>query len=179
MAFSIVKMSAEYSGLTRAFRVNPDSCNNPTHYQDYLKFCAVTDQLSGLGVTHLLINQNEKTRQQAIAGFITLKATSLVKIYDEFSEGHAALEITELAIDINFERQGLGTLLVKFAITTAANINDEFMGIEYIVLCADPEAVAFYSHPTLDFKKLEEYYYLPREAWNRGCIPMLIKLPCC
>ncbi len=177
MAFYIEKMSPKYSGLTRNFRVNPGSCNNPTHYEEYLKYYAQTDQICGLGVTHLFITEDETKKQKIIAGFITLKSTSLIKIFDEYDEGHGALEITELAIDMNYERRGLGTLLVQYAITIAANLKKEFLGIEYVVLCADPEAVKFYSRPPLEFKKLEEYYSIPREDWNRNCTPMLIKLP--
>ncbi len=163
-------------GLTWNFRVNPESCNNPTHYEEYLKFNALTDQRCGLAVTHVLVEDDDTTRQKKIAGFIALKATSLVKEYEEYNEGHPALEIAELAIDKEYERHGFGTLLVQFAITTAASLNDNHLGIEYVVLCADPEAVEFYTKAPLDFKKLEDYYNLPREGWNQNCIPLLVKI---
>jgi len=176
MPFYIDKMTQDYMGLTRNFTVNPYSCKNPLHYENYLKFCAISDQKRGIGVTHVLIDEHEETKQKKIAGFITLKATSLTKSYEDYDEGHPALEIAELAIDKEYERRGLGTLLVQFAITTAAILNEEFLGIEYVVLCADPEAVNFYSKDTFGFKRLEEYYNVPREGWNVNCIPMFLKV---
>ena len=168
-------MKSQHLGLTRDFRVNPLSCSNPSHYEEYLKFYAITDKRVGLGVTHLFLDINDGITK--IAGFITLKATSLMKIYDEYTEGRGALEITEIAIDQSYEKRGFGTLLVQFAVAKAQELKQNHLGIEYIVLCADPEVVGFYSRQDLGFVELQEYYDIPREGWNVDCTPMLIRLP--
>ena len=123
---------------------------------------------------------NDKTKEESIIGFITLRTTSFIKKYEDYNEGHSALEIAEIAIDQNFEKQGWGSILVKFAISIASNLNTKYAGIEYIVLCADPKAENFYkdfNKPNLGFKKIIDMYAeIPRDGWNVKCIPMLVKL---
>ena len=109
-------MSSDHIGLTYKFHVNPESCDNPNHYEQYIKWCAITDQKEGKGLTHLFIQMNDKTKEESIIGFITLRTTSFIKKYEDYNEGHSALEIAEIAIDQNFEKQGWGSILVKFAI---------------------------------------------------------------
>ena len=78
MPFSHNLMGKEYFGLALKFNVSPDSCDNPSHYENYLRFCAISDYQSGRGVTHLILDTNEKGDTIAIAGFVTLRATSLI-----------------------------------------------------------------------------------------------------
>jgi hypothetical protein len=49
------------------------------------------------------------------------------------------------------------------------------IGIEYVVACADSASVSFYEKN--DFVLLSEHYEVPREGWNRNCIPMALRLP--
>lgn len=161
-------------GLTRGFQVNPNSCGNSFHYSEYISFCAITDQLEGHGTTHALIEEND-TGDKKLLGFITLRASSLVKRYDDADYGDAALEIVELAVGEEHEREGLGTILVSFALDTAVKIHSQYAAIRYITLCADEHAVSFYER--FGFGKLENYGTIPKNGWNVNCIPMYLRLP--
>lgn len=66
-------------GLAWSFHVSPDSCENPEYYSDYIQMFAVTDYLTGMGVTHLLVD----TDANIMAGYITIRATSLVSSNDD------------------------------------------------------------------------------------------------
>lgn len=166
-------LNDENVGLAWNFGVNPDSCNNPEHYENFIRFSALSDQKYGRGTTHLLIDEEERK----LMGFITLRASSLIKIYSHMKEGHSALEISEIAVDKEFERIGVGTVLVNFAIALASRFNESALGIEYITLCSDPSALDFYlNKKRFGFGKLEDYHELPRDGWNNDCIPLFLKL---
>lgn len=179
MGFVFEKMSAKYIGLAWKFHVSPTSCDNPEHYENFLRLIAISDHAAGRGVTHILVDtcdeENDINENSKIAGFITLRATSLVDTCDGASYVKPALEIAELAIDKEYERNGIGSKLVDTAILVATTLNDEFIGVQNVVLCADPKAVGFYENPKVGFGRLTDYYVL-REGWNRNCTPMYIKL---
>ena len=161
------------------FKVNPTSCDNYTHYEDYIKFCAITDQKIGLGTTHIYVVEDEQGNVHDILGYITLRSNSLIKIIGiesgEYEEGHSALEISELAVKEGFERNDIGSKLVEYALVMATELNDSKIGIEYITLCADPRSVDFYKK--LEFDLMSNHgELLPREGWNRTCIPMYLKI---
>ena len=109
-------------------------------------------------------------------GFVTLRASSLTVECENYTEGHPALEISELAVDKKYERQGIGTDLVKLAVVEAGELNSDYLGIEYLVLCADPASIDFYLHSKFNFDKLKDFFYLPREQWNVSCEPLFSKL---
>ena len=158
-------------GLAWKFQVNPDSCDNPEHYEEYIKFHAVRDCLDGRGTTHILV-EDEK-----ILGYITFKASCLTRRYDgsDLPEGDPALEIAELAISTEAENMGYASLLVQYSFVISGEINQNQLGIRYITLCADPKAVGFYEKH--GFKRIEEWQEIPREGWNKNCIPMFIRVP--
>ena len=47
--------SSEHIGLTWDFQVNPETCGNNTHYENYIRFSTLSDKRYGLGTTHVLI----------------------------------------------------------------------------------------------------------------------------
>ena len=173
-------MHRDYAGLAWNFHVSPDSCDNPQHYEYYLRFNAISEQANGRGVTHLLIDTGTDNSTilptSRIAGFITLRATSLIETCDGKSYVKPSLEIAELAVDKDYERQGYGVQLVNIAILMAELLNTDSLGIQNVVLCADPKAVGFYENKKVGFGKVEDYYDMPRDGWNDNCIPMYIKL---
>jgi len=173
----IVNMSSEYAGLAWKFQVNPESCDNCLHYTNYIRLIAINDNMRGMGTTFIIVGcESDTFDEQAIAGYVTLKAATLIKDVVEGQRiGEPALEISELAVNELYENQGIGSLLVQFALTKATELNKRFLGIKHVVLCADPAAVDFYKK--LDFVELEAYSELPRERWNRNCTPMYITLP--
>jgi len=172
---SRARYNSEYAGLAFNFKVNPDSCGNSVHYENYLRFSALADQNSGKGVTHILLSIDEETNEKAIIGFATVRTSSLIMNVETHHEGRAALEITELAVDIRFEKKGFGKYLVNWAINIADTLRRESVGIEYMTLCADPDSVSFYENN--GFTMISTLYDIPREGWNVDCIPMLMKFP--
>ena len=159
----------EHAGLAFNFKVNPSSCKNPEHYENYLKFIAINDKAEGRGTTHILLDNEH------ILGFITLRASSLMRDVDGKTYGDAALEIAEIAVCQTDERKGFGRLFVDLALSIASQLNNTALGIRYITLCADPSAVDFYKK--LGFKPVADYGEIPREGWNDNCVPMFAKLP--
>lgn len=179
MSYSHVLMGIEYFGLALNFNVSPNSCDNPEHYENYLRFCAIEDYKNGRGVTHLFVNVDEDGNEIEIAGFVTLRATSLIS---ESENGvpvvHPSLEIAELAVNKNHEKRGVGSALVNLALCMADELRTEKLGIKYVVLCADPKAIGFYENKH-KFEKIGELYQTPREGWNESCEAMYITLPEC
>lgn len=176
MPYSYELMSGKFMGLAWKFHVSPDSCDNPDYYEQYLRLCSISDYKSGMGITHLIVDTDNEGNAVAIAGFVTLRATSLVN-----TDGngvkivHPSLEIAELAVNKDYERKGIGTKLVDTAIFIADKLRASFLGIKYVVLCADPKAIGFYEK--MDFGKIGDLYEALREGWNNNCEPMYITLP--
>ena len=110
-----------------------------------------------------------------ILGYITLRANSFIHKYERGLEGEPSMEILELAVSKEYERQGIGTALFQFAVTLAADVTNNYMGVRYLLVCADPPAVGFYSK--MGLSKVEEYGQIPRDGWNDNCVPMFVKLP--
>lgn len=170
-------MSSDYAEIARNFRVNSKHCDNPEHYETFIRQDCFADHKQGMGVTHVFVDENEQTGERKIAGYITLRCSSLVmESGEDYKLGFPALEIAELAVDENYERCGLGTDMVKFAINEAAELNDMRIGIQYVILCADIAAVGFYSNKELNFQKIRPLQEIPREHRNSECKPMMLKI---
>jgi ribosomal protein S18 acetylase RimI-like enzyme len=169
------QFNKEHSGLAFKFQVNPDSCGNHEHYEHYLRFIALTDRRIGKGFTHILIQKDTVSDTETIIGFVTLRASSLISENDNEVLGRAAIEIAEIAIGKTFERQGYGKAILDFVFLLVDEMRTSTIGIEYVVACADSASVSFYEKN--DFVRLSKHYEVPREGWNRNCIPMAIKLP--
>lgn len=175
MSFFKTKVDSENVKMAWNFYVNEEKCKNPNHYNDYIRYQALTDQNNGLGVTYLYIDHNDETKEECIMGYISLRASSFIKDMGESKKfGYPALEIAELAVDKNYTNRSIGTDMVLDSINIANEMN-EIASIKYVVLCADPTAEQFYIK--LNFTKmcnsLEE---VPREHGNIDCIPMYLKL---
>ena len=169
-------MSKEYIELTNRFKVNPKRCDNPGHYEMYIKQDCFTDQKQGMGVTHVFVDE-ENGLDKAIAGYITLRGSSLImESGDKYKLGFPALEISELAVNTEYEGRGLGTDMVKFAINEAVELNETTMGFQYVILCADVAAVDFYKNSNLNFKPIRQMQEIPREHRNSTCKPMMLKV---
>lgn len=175
MSFYKTKINPENAALAWSFYVDEEKCKNPQHYNDYLRFQALTDQNEGLGVTYLYIEHNEITNKECIMGYISLRTSSFIKDMGESKKfGYPALEIAELAVDKNYTKRHVGTDMVIDAINIANEMN-EVASIKYVVLCADPTAEQFYAK--LEFKKMRNVLEeVPREYDNIDCVPMYLKL---
>lgn len=170
-------MSKDYAKIAQKFRVNPDHCEHPEHYESFIRQDCFTDHKQGMGVTHVFVDEDEDSREKTIAGYITLRCSSLIMDSGgSYKLGYPALEISELAVDRNYERMGLGTEMVMFAIHEAAELNNKLLGIQYVILCADNAAVEFYSNSKLKFEELRFMQQIPREHRNSKCKPMMLKI---
>jgi len=178
MSIYMELMSSDYIELAKQFRVNPKHCDNPEHYQNYIWQESISDHKQGMGVTHVFVDENDETKEKKIAGYITLRSSSLIMDSGEsYKLGFPALEISELAVDCNYEGKNLGTDMVKFAISEAIRLNEDAIGIQYVILCADPKAVGFYTKKSVGFRKLlSTYQQIPRERRNKNCTPMYLKV---
>ncbi len=168
-------ISKENASLGFKFSVDDSKCDNPQHYNDYIKFSALQDLNDGLGVTYLYIEYIEEKQEEFIMGYVSLRMSSLIKDMGEDKKfGYPALEIAELAVDKRYTNKHIGTDMVLDSINTANLLNDT-ASVKYLVLCADPKAVEFYKK--IDFNELiNETGEIPREHCNIRCTPMLIKL---
>lgn len=178
MSFFSDVYSAKYYEQAIKFHVNPEKCENPEHYDDYLVYNANIDYEKGLAVTYIFCEENDETNEVCIMGFLSLKTSSLVVDEGEKLKcGYPALEIAELAVSKDYEGTGKGTEFVEFAMQKAYELG-EVVGIRYLILCADPMAVGFYKNRNLKFVELDGRYdgQVPREKWNMRCVPMAKKL---
>lgn len=169
-------MSNNYADIAQEFKVNPQKCANPMHYENFIKFDCHIDQKQGMGVTHVFIDEDD-TGSKKIAGYIALRCSSLImNVGEQYKLGYPALEIAELAVDYNYENHGLGTDMVKFAIGEAVKMNENMIGIQYVILCADIAAVEFYSNRELKFSPIRQMQEIPRKHRNSECVPMMLKI---
>jgi len=171
---SIELYKTEHAILAQSFHVNSEKCENPAHFDDYIRLCALSDYRKGVATTHVMIERDNENNPLCICGFISLKAATLItdekKMY-----GVPAIEIAELAVDKNYENSGVGKALLQFAARTC-DILRETIGNKYLLVCAERHAVGFYKH-VLPFVNANDYYRIPREIWNDECIPLYLILP--
>jgi ribosomal protein S18 acetylase RimI-like enzyme len=175
MSFYKMKVTSENVGMSWSFFVDDTRCENPEHYNSYLRYQALTDQNEGLGVTYLYVEHNEETEVESIMGYITLRVSSFIKDMGESKKfGYPALEIAELAVDKKYAGRHIGTEMVLDAVNIANELN-KIVSIKYIVLCSDPTAESFYKK--LEFVKMSDTWEeVPREHSNVTCVPMYLKL---
>lgn len=164
-------LNSENVGLAWTFNVSPSSCDNPEYYRNFVTLCAMDEAKAGLSRTHMFIDE-EKNK---LAGYISLRASALFYEDEGKIRAKPAVEISELAVDENYERKGVGTEMFSYAVFTADNLRDCVMGVSHIILCADPMAVEFYKK--LGFDEISSGYKVPRDGWNDNCVPMYIRLP--
>lgn len=172
MNLSLSLFNQDLSGLAWHFHVSPSSCGNPMHYENYLRFSALSDARSGMGVTHVLFDESVNR----IAGFVTLRMSSLFYTGEDGKKrGSPALEIAELAVDADYERCGVGSSLLDLAIRAADVIRADMAGVKYLLACADPAAVGFYEKN--GFSRVSDLYEMPRDGSNNDCFPMYVQFP--
>ncbi len=170
MKLSFSLFDKELSELAWRFHVSSSSCENPQHYESYLRFNAIADKQSGMGVTHVLVDSDANR----IAGFITLRVSALFYTTDEGNKrGSPALEIAELAVDADYEKRRIGSLLADFATYTADELRGKLVGIKCLLACADPAAVGFYEKK--GFCPVSSLYEVLRDGYNDNCVPMYVQ----
>lgn len=169
---SLETYQTDYNIHSHSFKVNPDSCIQPTYYEEYLKYDAISDQLEGNGCTYILIDRDDNRTE--IAGFFTLRTTACILDNDDESVSHPAIEISTLAVAHQYERKQLGRLMIHAVLAIAKRLRG-IIGIKYIVLRSDIKSVGFYK--SCGFREAGDWYKVPETNQNRGCVPMYMKLP--
>lgn len=168
--FSVI--DKENVGLAGRFSVNPSSCANSEFYRTYLQFSALSDLYTGKDTTHLFIDEDAKR----IMGFVTLRASAIISRGEgENMTGIPALEVSVLAVDKDYEGQGVGSTLIDYVLSQADELHKQYMGLQYIVLAADKKAVGFYER--MGFVPIEKSWnQIPKENWTGDCVPMSLGL---
>lgn len=171
--FKLERFTSEYIGLAWKFHVSPSSCDNPDLYETYLRCSAISEGNAGMGTTHIVLDRDANK----IAGYITWRASSLIS---ENSSGikivNPALEIAMLAVDRDYERQKIGTALIKQTVATAEKIRTKLLGIRHIVVCPAPYSIGFYKKTKM-FKPLNAIFEVLHDGNNDGCVPYFMTLP--
>lgn len=174
MNLEIEQLNQDLVGLGWDFHVSPISCDNPDYYEQYLRFVAVSDFQSGMGVTYLAVNHTDTGN--AAAGYITLRASALsIPGEDGKPLTCPALEIAELAVAEKYERQGIGTMMLDFAVRMVVELRKTKMGVKCLLVVADPSATGFYRK--YGFGDISETYSALYDGFNNHCTPMVIMLP--
>lgn len=163
------RLNSDNVGLAWKFHVSPASCNSPEYYENYIRLCASSDYIAGMGVTHLLVDEDNGG---ALAGYITLRSTSLC---GSEKSVHPAIEIAELAVCSEYERKGVGTALLEVAFKLIEDLRRDSIGIKYVLVCSDPASVDFYKK--FEFSELVSVYEILRDGWNNNCTPLFMRLP--
>jgi ribosomal protein S18 acetylase RimI-like enzyme len=169
-------VSKEYGSISFDFKSNDDDGFKDS-FRDYLIQNAIIDQEKGIGTTHLFIDENDSTGEKKILGFYTLRCSSLIISSEGNNKiGEPALEIYELAVHKDYERTGIGSILMKNIFANAINLNKTLIGIKHVVLCSIEDAVKFYEDK-FGFKPIASYEQVPREFSNLDCLSMSVRLP--
>lgn len=155
-------------GLAEYFSVNPLYCTNEDFYKQYLQFNAIFDMHSGNTATHVFVDK----KANRIMGYISLRANSIVSKDDKsMITGKPSLEISVLAVDKDYEHQGVGTVLMAKALEIASTLHEKYIGVKHLILAADPNAVGFYEK--MGFRKMaSQWEQIPAESFSGTCVPM-------
>ncbi len=173
--FCIEALNDSHREITKDFTAE-ENPNGTDFFNKYLNVSAPHDQKSGNAQTHLMIETDEGGKQ-TVVGFYSLRASSLVKYTDDFDGariGEPALEIYQLAVRRNRQKQGIGTSLLMDIIARVTEMAKQ-IGIMHLLVCSVEESVGFYEK--CNFKKIPNYKrYIPRNNSNVSCIGMSLPL---
>ena len=157
--------------LVPCFSVNPSSCANSDFYKSYLQLMALSDLKDGRGTTHLYID----AKANRIMGFVSMRASSIVIDEDGRLVGSPAIEISVLAVDSAYEKRGVGRALIDYAVWQANEMRKQNIGVQHMVLIADPKAIGFYKK--VGFEPMpQSQYKSPLETFSEGGVPMYFPL---
>lgn len=97
-----------------------------------------------------------------LIGYYTLKNTSLLFKADNKLRGIPAIEITYLAIDKEYQRQGYGSTIIQNIIYETFEYSDKFSEVNAIVVSSLKDKIGFY----LDnkFVKFTDVFDLPYDS---------------
>lgn len=168
-------MTKEYHAIMFNFKSNDDILDDS--FRDFLIYNAVLDKEKGIGTTQLFIDEDEKTNIKTILGFYTLRCSSLIiGSKDNDKLGEPALEIAEFAVHKDYERTGIGTIMMENIIATSIELNNTIIGVKHLVLCSVIDAINFYK-TKFKFKEIDGCEIIPKELRNVDCLSMSVRVP--
>jgi len=154
-------LSNEHLGLAKKFKVNPSSCGGDGNlYEQKLVLTAQSQQYGDGSVIHVLLESDSNGEPQRIVGYISFVANGIdVPSGGDKIDSLPAIEIKTMAVDRDFERQGIGTLLLDYSIHVAIALRQNFIGVDFIITCAAESSVGFYSkYKKQPFVKLDDFF---------------------
>ncbi|MGI2295961.1 GNAT family N-acetyltransferase [Paenibacillus sp. GXUN7292] len=105
---------------------------------------AYAEQFRGLSSTTLILHRG------IVIGFYTARCTQIEIQMDErtgldmdYDKYVPAVEITFLAVDTNYQREGLGTLILSNIIGECIELT-KWVAVKYLFLWSVPESIDFY-----------------------------------
>jgi GNAT superfamily N-acetyltransferase len=119
--------------------------SNSSELNEFLKEDALKNQIELISKTYLCYYSDQ------LIGYITfatdiLKAEEVQKeerIEDILYKEYPAIKIARLAVDKKYERKGVGTFLLKFAVGKAYDISER-VGCRFITVDSKKESIGFY-----------------------------------
>lgn len=110
---------------------------------EFLKSEALLEQNQGLNTTHLVFYE------ESLMGFVSLCSDSIRLEQGEMQKDNVpygnipAIKIARLAIDKNFQRNGLGSFLINFAVSIVSQIRLQ-MGAKFITVDCYAHRISYY-----------------------------------
>ena len=92
-------------------------------------------------------------------------------MYSKEKQGEPAVEIYELAVHKDYQKQGIGTDIIKTIFAQVYELSEKYLGIKHIVVCAKPTAINFYKK--FNFKEIDKL--VPRTYDNKNCVAMSVR----
>lgn len=141
-------------GLNNFLRLKANKCSDPTDCR---------------GTTTLV------TYNRALVGYYTLKNTSLLFKPDSRKlRGIPAIEITYLAIDKRYQKQGYGSTILQNIIYETFRYSEEFSEVNAIVVSSLKDKVHFYEKNK--FVKFTEIFDLPYDSCREVTEQMFLNM---
>lgn len=112
----------------------------------FLSTEALVEQLAGLNTTTLLYLDD------SLAAYISLCADTITLADEEQEETKMpyatipAIKVARLAIDKNFQKQGVGKFLLQYAIYRALEVRNNYCGVKFLTVDCFLHRVSYYEN---------------------------------
>lgn len=163
-----IRMTLDYCILEIGTIISDFSCGTLPHQEilnAFLRERAKPHQNELIGTTTVVIDRNSNNK---IAGYMTVLADSIrvvkkhkrrffksVDLHNRYSS-YPAIQIGRLAVDKDYQRQGVGPYLFKLSIAYALTSNQELgIGVRFIVVHSKDESRSWYLDK-LNFKSFDK-----------------------
>lgn len=170
----IESLTYEHQPLISDFFV-VESDNRNDYFKNYLMYNGMLDNEQGIAKTKVYIEEDDDG-QKKIVGFYAIRASSLIiDTLGVEKKGEPALEVFELAVHKDYQGQGIGKEMLMDIFATAHHLNETYLGIKHLVVCAKASAKKYYEREPFNFREMPNYK-IPRNDSNEDCIGMSVRL---